>query len=460
MYKARLVARGFSQIEGVDFEETFAPVVKFTSIRVLLAYTAINNLELHQMDVKTAFLNGDLEEEIYMEQPEGFVSEGNEDLVCRLLKSLYGLKQAPRQWYAKMHSFLTSELGLTSSDADECLYIGIWDGAIIIIALYVDDLLIACSCTTVLAEVKSKLSHHFEMKDLGEARVCLGFEIYRNRSSRKLWLGQTKYAESIVDRFRMTDAKGVATPLESCLDHLGEDGEVVKVPYREAIGSLMYLMVGTRPDIAFSVSRLARYVEHPTAAHWSAVKRIIRYVKETKHLGIVYGGQNCGLEPLAYVDADWAGDKETRKSYGGYVFLMGGGAVSWRSQQQEVVALSSTEAEYISLCSVIKESIWVQRLVCDLPGMKDMFPMGVNVMVDSQGYIKLAKSNSTNRRTKHIDVRYHFTREAVQSKKVHLNYCPTESMVADILTKSLGRIKIQEFCRATGLQVKEVEWNQ
>ena len=449
-HKARLVARGFTQVEGVDYTETFAPVVKFMSVRILLAIATKLGLHLHQMDVVTAFLNGDLDETVYMEQPEGFKTKGKENHVCRLVKALYGLKQASRQWYKKMDEFLTCSLGLCRNIADECLYTGSSAGALVIIALYVDDLLIACSDQEKLLEIKAELSKRFRMKDLNEARQCLGFEIHRDVQRGTLHLSQTKYANKVLCRFGMEQSKGVTTPMETGIDLNEKSEPALDIPYRQAIGSLMYLMVGTRPDIAFGISKLAKFVESPTLIHWNCVKRVLRYIKSTSARGICFDSKK-DLEPLGFVDSDYAGDVTTRKSTSGYLFTMVGGAVSWCSRQQEVVALSSTEAEYISLCSGLKEAIWLKRLVSNL---KLPAPIGkgpLTIMVDNQGAIDLAKNGSVNRRTKHIDVRFHFCRQAVEDKLVSLKYCPTNVMGADVLTKPLGRLKLEELLTLFGL---------
>lgn len=449
-YKARLVARGFSQVEGVDYNETYAPVVKFTSVRILMAIVTVLNLYLHQMDVVTAFLNGDLEETVYMEQPEGFKVKGKEDWVCRLRKAIYGLKQASRQWYKKMDDFLTKNLGLCRNLADDCIYTGCYDGVIVIIALYVDDLLIACSKMSKLNEIKAELSKRFRMKDLNEARKCLGFEISRDTETGKMFLSQSKYAQKVISRFGMESAKGCLTPMEVGLNLEQESESAVDAPYREAIGSLMYLMVGTRPDIAFAVSKLAKYVENPTVTQWKAVKRLLRYVIKTMEYGIWFCADNA-LEPFGYVDSDWAGDVIARKSTSGYVFVMGGGAVSWCSRQQEVVALSSTEAEYISLCSGMKEAIWLKRLVSDLGINPGLASGAMRILVDNQGSMDLARNGSTNRRTKHIDIRYHFCRQVLMDKLVSLEYCPGQENGADGFTKALGHVMFEKRVQLFGL---------
>jgi len=456
--KSRMVARGFGQVEGVDYSETYAPVVKLTSIRVLLAIVVILNLILHQMDVITAFLNGDLNELVFMEQPQGFERGNPAEVVCRLIKSIYGLKQAPRQWYAKIDDFFTKSLGMERSPADDCVYVRCKGGQVLVIALYVDDLLIACSDQETLDSTKRELSNRFKMKDLGESRIILGMDICRDHKAGTLSVSQTRYADKVIKRFGMDSARGINTPMDPDLD-LSQPSAPCTEPYREAIGSLMYLMVGTRPDLAYPVGVLAKYVEKPTMLHWNAVKRIIRYVIRTKHLGLVYGGTNCSMTPEVYVDADWAGDQETRKSVSGYIAMMSGAAIAWCARQQEVVAQSSAESEYISMCAGAKEVTWLRRLVSGLGVVPDMGKPTV-MHVDNQAAMAMARNSSVNRRNKHIDVRYHFTRQAVQDGTLQLQYCPTDEMTADMLTKALGRVKLERFVRSSGLDEAEAASRQ
>ena len=449
--KARPVACGYSQVEGIDYSETYAPVVKLTSIRVLLATVRKLKLKLHQMDFITAFLNGDLEELIYMEQLEGFEQGDPQKFVCLLLKSMYGLKQSPRQWYARVDDFFVDTLGMERNPSDECVYMRRQGGNILIIALYVDDLLIACNEMSVIVETKLELSSRFKMKDLGESKIILGMDIWRDAEGNVLTLSQSRYAQKIIDRFGMSTARGIATPMDPAVD-LYVDSPRTSEPYQSAIGSLMYLMVGTRPDLAFCVGRLAKFVSCPTELHWECVKRVLRYLIHTKELGLVYGGTKADLTPEVFVDADWAGDEEGRVSMSGYVAMMDGAAVAWNARPQEVVALSSAEAEYISMCNGCRETMWLRRLVDGLQVVPRMNGP-TSMFVDNQGAISMAHTHAVNRRNKHIDVRYHFNRQAVEDGVVELKYCPTEDMIADMFTKALGRIKLEKFRLGAGLDV-------
>eukprot|EP00253_Pinus_taeda_P004652 PITA_04652 len=294
-YKARLVVRGFAQKKGIDFDEIFSPVVKMTSIRTILSLVAAEDLHLEQLDVKKAFLHGDLEEEIYMQQPQGYEVKGKEKLVCRLKKSLYGLKQAPSQWYLKFDKFM-------SEQGNKC--------------------------------AQKKLANSFTMKDLGAAKQILGMRITRDRKNRKLTLSQNEYIQKVLKRFNMHNAKPVSTPFashfklskEMCPKTQEDMDYMSKVPYASAVGSLMYAMVCTRPDIAHAVGVVSSYMNNPGKEHWMAVKWILRYLKGTTDQALCFGGSN--ISPQGYVDADMAGDRDNRRSTTGYVFTVGGTTVS------------------------------------------------------------------------------------------------------------------------------------
>ena len=472
--KGRNVVRGFQQVQGVDYGETFAPVIKYSSVRSLCSTVADQDLEFHQMDATTAFLNGEIDEDIYIEIPEGVEIEQSDveklglknmndlknlDLVAKLEKSMYCTKQAPRCWNKKINSTIADELGFKRSDADPCLYIKHDKDGIMMIALYVDDMLLAAKTMSQINWIKTKLSERFDMKDLGEAKLCLGLELSRDRKARKLWLTQQSYMEKIVERFGMNNSKPVATPmeepnkLEQRLEfHSVSDEDAKGVPYREAIGSLMYLMIGSRPDIAYAVGKLARFCENPKMKHWIAVKRVLRYVKGTSKMGLCYNGLNPE-KVVGYTDSDWAGDVSDRKSTSAYVFMMAGAAVTWNSTKQTIIATSSCEAEYVAMSATSKEAIWLTRLLKDFP-VKNYLEKGMIVRADSQSAMKLAANESINRRNKHIDITYHFVREVTSNGQVTLTYVPTSNMIADMLTKPLGRVKFEKLRSMIGLQIQ------
>lgn len=316
-YKARLVAKEFTQRQGIDFNEIFSPVVKHSSIRVILALTAHEDFELEQLDVKTAFLHGGLEEEIYMAQPEGYVQAGEEDKVCLLKRSLYGLKQSPRQWYKRFDAHMIKH-GYIRSSYDTCVYYKEYKkGKFIYLLLYVDDMLIACKDKSEIEKTKDFLKKEFEMKELGDAKKILGMEITRNRSLKLLKLSQSGYTEKVLENYSMAQGKVVQTPIGqhfklSASNSPQTDEEkqgMSNVPYASAVGSLMYLMVCTRPDIAYCVSIVSRYLANPGKEHWSAVKWILRYLKGIVDVGLVYGnyiGDDCNV--IGYADADFAKD--------------------------------------------------------------------------------------------------------------------------------------------------------
>ena len=452
-YKARLVAKGYAQKEGIDFQEVFSPVVKMTTLRVLFALTAMLNLELYQMDVKTAFLHGDIDEEIYMKQPEGFVVSNKEHLVCKLKRSLYGLKQAPRQWYKKFDTFMLSQ-GFDRSYADHCLYTKKdIDDSPIILVLYVDDMLLAGKRKTSLDALKDQLKLVFSMKDLGNAEHILGMRISRNRKDKLLFLSQEKYIEKVLNRFNMAEAKSLGVPLPSylklskadCPKDEMEINAMKGIPYASACGSLMYAMVATRPDIAYAVGVVSRYMSNPGKAHWEAVKCVFRYLKGTQRKCLCYGKGALNLQ--GYCDADMAGDLDTRKSTSGYIFTVAGGAVSWCSKLQKIVALSTTEAEYISATEASKEAIWLSRLGEDL-GMSVSTPV---LGCDSQSAVYLAKNAMFHSRTKHIDVRHHFIRQVLEDGLVTLTKIKTQDNPADILTKSLGKAQHEHCIQLVGV---------
>jgi hypothetical protein len=356
-YKARLVAKGYSQIPGIDFNDVFSPVVKYSSIRTLLSIVAMHDYELEQIDVKTAFLHGELEEDIYMEQPEGFVVPGKENLVCRLKKSLYGLKQSPRQWYKRFDSFMLSQK-FRRSNYDSCVYLKVVYGSAIYLLLYVDDMLIAAKDKSEIAKLKAQLSSEFEMKDLGAVKKILGMEITRERHSDKLYLSQKGYIEKVLRRFNMHDAKPMSTPLAAnfrlssnlCPRSDYDIEYMSRIPYSSAFGSLMYAMVCSRPDLSHALSVVSRYIANPGKEHWKVVQWIFRYLHGTSSACLQFGRSRDGL--VGYVDSNFAGYLDRRRSLTGYVFTIRGCAVSWKASLQATIALSTTEVEYMAILPV------------------------------------------------------------------------------------------------------------
>lgn len=455
-YKARLVAKGFNQKKGIDYDEVFSPVAKHTSIRVLLAMVALFDMELEQLDVKTAFLHGELEEPIYMTQPQGYFVKGKEDYVCKLKKSLYGLKQSSRLWYKRFDKFMLS-LGYLRCTYDNCVYFRkLEDGSFVYLLLYVDDMLIAAKNMSKIQVLKKQLSDEFEMKDLGAAKKILGMEIRRDRTSKKLCLSQKSYIERVLERFGMHKAKPVQTPLAShfrlsALDspqNNDEEKAMSQVPYSNAVGSIMYAMVCTRPDIAHAVSVVSRYMANPGKLHWCAVKWILRYLKGTTDMGLVFDGASSSRIFVGFVDSDYAGDLDKRRSLTGYIFRFSGAAISWRSTLQSTVALSTTEAEYMAATEAVKEAIWLRNLVTELGVQQE--PNSV-VFCDNQSALHLIKNQAYHERTKHIDVRYHFIREAVSERNILVKKISTHDNPADMLTKSIPSNKFKQCLNLSGV---------
>ena len=436
-YKARLVAQGYAQQHGIDYEETFAPVVKYVSLRTVLAIANQCNMELHQMDVNSAYLNGDIDAEIYMRQPEGYIDPDNPEKLCRLRKGLYGLKQGGRIWNVKIDKHLKSQ-GYIPSDADPCIYVKRRKGKILIIALYVDDTIIASNCNEMLKSAKKMLNEKFDMTDLGEAKSILGMSIKRNRTTGVLAIDQSAYLRSVLERFGMADCKPVSTPMEPGKHYEktpdNEEGLETR-EFQALIGSLVYASIATRPDLSEAVGKLSQHMSRPNKVHWVAAKRVLRYVKGTLDLGLKFERSNK-FELVGYSDADWAGDVDTRKSTSGYVFMLGKAIVSWASKKQSVVALSTTEAEYVALCSATQEAVWLRRL---LESLQEGQGKSITIFEDNQGAICLSKNPRDHSRTKHIDIKYHYVRHAVQKGYVDVRHCDTKRMIADTLTKGLPK---------------------
>ena len=439
-YKARLVAKGFTQREGVDFNEIFSPVVKQASIRAIMSKAAYEDLEIEQLDVKTAFLHGTLDETIYMRMPEGFEEDG--DKVCLLQKSLYGLRQAPRQWNHKFDEFMMKNR-FTKSAYDPCVYFN--DSLFLL--LYVDDILIVGKCKSEIDEMKEVLKSEFEMTDLGEAKKILGIEIKRKRPD-MLMLSQEEYLRKVLKRFNMDKSKPVMTPLAAHFKLTKEQSPkpeheremMDSIPYASGVGSLMYAMVCTRPDIAYAMSIVSRFIADPGEEHWYALKWIMRYIAGSLHLGLTYSAKyNSQKEVIGYVDSDYAGCMDSRRSLTGYVFTMLGGCVSWKANLQKVVALSSTEAEYMAATEVIKEAIWLKGLAKEMGFNSE----NITVYCDNQSALHLMKNPIFHERSKHIDIKMHFIREVISNQEVLVDKIHTNHNPADMLTKAVPQVKFK-----------------
>ena len=410
-FKARLVAKGFTQIEGIDYTETFSPVSKKDSFRIVMALVAHYDLELHQMDVKTAFLNGDLHENVYMRQPEGFVVKGKEQMGCRLRKSIYGLKQASRQWYLKFDEVIKS-YGFIENKKDNCIYVKIKVSSFIILVLYVDDILLASSDKNLLHETKGFLSSNFDMKDLGDASYVLGIEIHRDRSKGVLGLSQRAYIEKVLKRYNMHQCSGTAAPVvkgdkfgafQSPRNQLETD-QMRMIPYASAVGSIMYAQVCTRPDLAFVTGMLGRYQHNPGMDHWKGLKKALRYMQSTKNHMLTYK-RTESLEVIGYSDADFADCVDSRRSTSGYIFMLANGAISWTSCKQTLTAASTMQAEFVACYEAVGQAVWLKNFI---PGLRvvDSISKPLRLYCDNKSTVFYTNNNKSSDAAKHINIKF------------------------------------------------------
>jgi hypothetical protein len=429
-HKARLVARGFVQREGINFDNTFAPVARMESVQLLFVLAVQEGWHVHHMDVKSTFLNSDLKE-VYMHQPPGFVIPGKEGKVLRLRKALYDLQQAPRAWNAKLNSTLKG-MGFGQSPDEAAIYRQGNEGNALLVGVYVDDLVITGTKDAEVAAFKEEMKATYQMSDLGLLSFYLGIEVHQGDSG--IMLRQTAYG--------LTDCNPALTPMEERLklSHDSTTEEVDATQYWRLVGSLRYL-THTRPDLAFSVGYVSQFMQRPTTEHQQAVKRIIRYVEGTLDDGLYYSRCPGEAHIVGYNDSDHAGDINTSKSTSGILFFSKC-LVSWQSVKQQVVTLSSCEAEYIAASTASTQALWLVRLLGDL----DRDTEAVELRVNSKSALTLAKNPVFHERSKHIRVRYHFIRGCLEEGSFKACYINTKNQLADLLTKPLGRIKFLELC--------------
>uniref|UniRef100_A0A251TCA0 Putative copia protein n=1 Tax=Helianthus annuus TaxID=4232 RepID=A0A251TCA0_HELAN len=430
-HKARLVVKGYNQKYGIDYQDVFAPVIRFDTVRLVLALAAHHGWHLHQMDVKTAFLNGYLKEQVFIEQPEGYVVKGKERKVCKLKKALYGLKQAPRAWYSRIEGYFATH-GFKRCIYEHTLFTKMSKEEKIIICLYVDDLIIASDSLSSIESFKELMKKEFEMTDMGILHYFLGMEVSFDNGN--IILTQQQYAKSLLSKFNMMNCSGISTPMEYGLRLTKQDpdDEVEPNLYRRLVGSLMYL-TNTRPDIMFAVNKISQFMEQPKRSHWEAGKRILRYIKGTLDQGLVYSKGGKG-ELIGYSDSDYAGNIDDSKSTSGYVFQLGTGTIAWQSKKQKVVALSSTEAEYIALSLAGCQALWLKGILNEL---HEEVNGPVIIHCDNKSTICLAKDPMFHGKSKHIRIKYHFIRDLIKNNDIEVRFCPTGNQVADILTKAL-----------------------
>ncbi|GJX13697.1 retrovirus-related pol polyprotein from transposon TNT 1-94 [Tanacetum coccineum] len=399
--KARLVAYGYRQEEGIDFEESFAPVARLEAIRIFLAFATHMNMVVYQMDVKTAFLNGNLREEVYVIQPDGFVDKDNPNHVYKLKKALYGLKQAPHAWYDMLSSFLISQ-DFSKGSVDPTLFI---------------------------------------RRDGKELLLI-------SQNPRGIFINQSKYALESLKKYDFDSCDPVDTPMveKSKLDEDKEGKVVDPSHYRGMIGTLLYL-TASRPDLQFAICMCARYQARPTEKHLNAVKRIFRYLKGTVHRGLWYP-KDSSIALTAFADADHAGCQDTRRSTSRSMQLLGDRLVSWSSKRQKSAAISSTEAEYIALSGCCAQILWMRSQLTDYGFGFNKIPM----YCDNKSAIALCCNNVQHSRSKHIDIRFHFIKEHVENGVIELYFVNTEYQLADIFTKALGRNRIEFLINKLGMR--------
>ena len=440
-FKARLVVKGFLQQYGIDFQDTYAPVVNFTSLRLLVSLAQIRRMRLRQLDVLTAFLNAKIDEEIYIEIPPYMETEF-EDTVLKLEKALYGTKQAPRQWYRRLVAVLL-QLGFKQLKSDPCLFRIITADGEVILAVYVDDMILAENSTILCNNIISQLEKAFEITDLGKLEWALGVKFEYN-SNGGICMHQEKYILECMVKFGLNINSSADTPMEIAYINQAvtritdSDREYMQtVPYRNLIGSLMYVAVATRPDIAFAVGALARKNVDPAPSDWHAAKRVLKYLISTRNIKLCFDAPESSTVTLGgYVDSDWARDRSTRRSTTGYILTLNqSGPISWKSKLQEIVAQSSTEAEYIAAAKATQEVLGIRQTLVEL-GQPQQGP--THLGEDNSSTIHLSNNAVWNDRTKHIDVRFHFLRENVEMKKVLLVKVHTKENKADLLTKPLA----------------------
>ncbi|CAM8952089.1 unnamed protein product [Rhodiola kirilowii] len=430
-YKVRVVAKGFNQEEGVDYVDTFSPVVKPASICIVLAIALTLNWSLHQVDINNAFLNGDLSEKVYMAQPPGFLDQSHLSHVCLLQKALYGLKQAPRAWFTKLRLFLLDH-GFVSCKSDTSLFIRRSGKLVLYILVYVDDLIITGSCSVAIFEFISLLNATFSLRDLGPLHYFLGIELVRHKSS--IALSQQKYIRDLLHRSCMADAKHIASPAEPASRLVQTGDPVIDIHlYRSIVGALQYVTI-THPEISFVVNRVCQFMHNPTDIHWSVVKRILRYLKGTIDLGLVL--RSCTDHRLvAYSDAGWASDGDDCRSQHGFVIYYGDNLISWSSKKQQVVAKSSTEVEFRAIAFTATELIWLQQLLQELQAPLSPPPI---LLCDNLSATYMSANHVFHQRSKHIKIDYHFVREQVDNGSLIVRHVRSLDQIADIFTKAVG----------------------
>jgi hypothetical protein len=447
--KARLVVQGFLQSV---FGETFAPTSARPTLRVLLSLVAMQDWELRQLDVRTAFLQSELDDEVYVSAPPGFESGEGSDVVFKLRKALYGLKQAPRAWYHKLRSVLCG-IGFKQSVADAGLYVMHTDAGTVWVLTYVDDLLVAGANSQQVADIIAQVKAQLDVRDMGDAAMFLNMRITRDREARTLLLQQDQQVADLLQLYGMHECTPASTPLPAGLnlsklpnDPLPLVGERLTA-YQALVGSLIYLSGNTRPDLAFAAGALARGLHGPTERHWTAALHVLRYLQGTRSMGLLLGSDGGPLQLTCYHDADFAADARTRKSISGFVWLLAGAGVLWMSKQQSIVADSTTSAEYVAAAAAFNEGKWLRKLLFDMLGT--WVPM--QAYCDNKATVTVLHKGVCQSGTKHLDIKFHYMHQHVALGDITLSWVGTHQMVADCLTKQVTGDKVLQQGCAMGL---------
>ncbi|WVZ82885.1 hypothetical protein U9M48_030093 [Paspalum notatum var. saurae] len=443
-YKARLVARGYSQTYGIDYDETFASVAKMSTVRMLISCAANFGWPLHQWDVKNAFLHGNLQEEVYMEIPPGFSKPDVAGKVCRLRKSLYGLKQSPRAWFDRFRRALCG-MSYKQCNGDHTVFYRHSRRRIVILAVYVDDIIITGDDEAEINRLKEDLSKVFEVKDLGQLKYFLGIEIAR--STKGIFLSQRKYVLDLLSETGMLGCRPAPTPIDPNHKLCATSGDPMnKESYQRLVRRLIYLC-HTRPDISYAVSVVSRYMHDPWSGHLDAAYRILRYLKNGPGKGLVFKSHGH-LNVEGYCDADWASCLDDRRSTSGYCVFVGGNLISWRSKKQPVVSRSSAEAEYRAMSLAISEMMWVKNLLSELYVLRKG---PLKLWCDNKSAINIANNPVQHDRTKHVEIDRFFIKEKLDSGVLELRHVNSSNQVADCLTKGLGVKECNETCNKMGM---------
>ena len=450
IHKARFVAKGYSQVQGSDYSDTFSPTAKMSTVRMIMQISAENKLMVHHLDVKTAYLNAPIDCEVYIAQPEGYTEKREgENLVWKLNKSLYGLKQSGRNWNFVLSEFFQKH-NFKKSNIDPCLFHKQDENNKMYIVIWVDDIVVSASTEGELNATKSLLKKEFRMKDLGPISYFLGIQFHQDPITYIIEMNQSHYLKGVLQRFNMADCKPKTTPCEVNLQVYddNQDSSSDKTQdtrrYREIVGSLVYAMTCSRPDLAWIVTKLSQHLNNPTEADWITIKHVLRYIKGSLNHKLVFKKSKDGLEAIGYSDSDLASSKEDRKSTTGFCFTLNseGPMISWKSKKQQTVALSSCEAEYMALTAATQEAIFLSNLAEEFGIVTDS---PTRIFGDNQGSIALVKNPVNHEKTKHIDIKHHFVREKFSEGIIDIMYIPTSDNIADLMTKPATKVKLTKF---------------